>query len=98
QLEIQKWLSICGEIAIFTASGDTWQFTHDKIREYVLANLEVTQMRNIHSQVAKAIETLYADNIDDYAPLLAQHYQEAKNIEKEAFYASKAANNLQVFN
>lgn len=96
-LDVEKWLTTCGEVAVFSASGNEWQFTHDKMREYILSNLEQYQEQVITLQVAEAIESYYADDLDAYAPVLAEYYRTAGKIEKESIYAIKAILTLRYF-
>jgi tetratricopeptide (TPR) repeat protein len=91
RLNLENWLSVAGETAVLSISGETWQFAHDKLREYLLENLPQAERSTVHVQVAEAIEIVYADTLNDYVVLLAQHYAAAGNEKKEAHYALRAA-------
>ncbi|MGJ3238986.1 MAG: protein kinase domain-containing protein [Anaerolineae bacterium] len=96
-LDIKRWLAVCDESAIFSASGEARQFTHDKIREHVIATMNDTQTAEINLHIAETIETLYSDNIDVYAARLTEYYHTAGVVEKEANYAARAAEYLRSF-
>jgi len=98
ELNVEKWITICGEVAIFSAMGIEWEFTHDKIREFVIADLESDVARTMNLQVAEAIETLYADKLSDYAAMLSNYYYEGGKVEKESHYAAIAAEALRELN
>lgn len=96
-LNIEEWLRICGEFALFSITGKDWQFTHDRIREYVMSNMSIEQIRAINQLVAETIETHHTDDIEHFAPVLTEHYHVAGNTEKEGYYAVQAASFLRVF-
>lgn len=52
-------------------------FTHDKIREVVYAGLSAARRRSLHRRAAETLERLYPSRLDDYAPLIAQHFDTA---------------------
>ena len=96
-LNLSKWLAICSDVAILSAIESDWQFTHDKIREHLISSVETNQFREINKKIGQAIEAQFTDTIDDYAPILAQHYRDAEIPEKEALYTIKAAEKLKEF-
>jgi tetratricopeptide (TPR) repeat protein/tRNA A-37 threonylcarbamoyl transferase component Bud32 len=97
-LKLESWLNAAGEAVVLTATGETWQFAHDKLREYLLESLPDAERRTIHLQVAKAIESLYAENLSDYVVLLVQHFGAGADEKKEAHYAVEAAKLLREAN
>jgi tetratricopeptide (TPR) repeat protein len=98
KLKLDNWLNINAEAAIFITSGESWQFAHDKLREYLLENMPSAERRLIHRQVAEAIESLYSDKLHDYYVLLVQHFGAAGDDKKEGHYAVLAAESLIQFN
>ncbi|GAC1348811.1 MAG: hypothetical protein NVSMB27_18040 [Ktedonobacteraceae bacterium] len=66
-------------------------FTHDKIREVLYQWLNPLRRRTLHSQVAQAIEHLYATHLQPYYSTLAYHYQQAENPPRAIDYLLKAA-------
>lgn len=90
---IENWLNVCAEAAVLEVGDNRWRFTHDKLRESVVADLKENERPRLHQQVAQAIETIHPDD-DQHATILADHWHMAGDREKEAFYAYRAAKNL----
>jgi predicted ATPase/tRNA A-37 threonylcarbamoyl transferase component Bud32 len=93
-LKLEHWLNIAGESAVLSVAGESWQFAHDKLREYLQEALPAEERRAIHLQVARALEKLYADNLKDYLVLLVQHFGAGGEEKKEAQYAVLAGEAL----
>lgn len=53
---------------------DRLDFTHDRIREVVHARLLPPRRQLLHAAVARAIETVYPDRLDELSDRLAHHY------------------------
>jgi predicted ATPase len=66
-------------------------FKHTLSQETAYSSLLVKRRRQVHRQVAQSIERLYADRLDEFAPLLARHYNEAGDDVKTLEYATRAA-------
>ena len=84
--DLEHWLTICINTAVIEASEGDWRFTHDKIRQGVLAELSSAEKTALHQQVAEAIEKSFPDEADQAANLVF-HYHEAGNQKKEAYFA-----------
>jgi len=65
-------------------------FKHALTQETVYQSLLKKTRRDIHLQVAGTIESLYADQLDGNAALLARHYAEAGDDAKTLEYATRA--------
>lgn len=87
--DLEAWLYRCSDANILEVQEDHWRFSHDKLREGVLAVLSVTQKVAIHHKAAEIIESLYGDR-SNYAAILAYQWGEAKNQQKQLFYSLKA--------
>lgn len=92
-VSVENWLNACANAAVLEVTDNRWRFAHDKLRETVVAELSDDERPLLHRQVAQAIETIYPDD-DQYAAILADHWQFAGDSEKEAYYAFKAAGSL----
>jgi serine/threonine protein kinase/tetratricopeptide (TPR) repeat protein len=79
------WLNLCAGASVLEAFEDTWRFSHDRLRETILSELQPEDLKRIHKQVAQAIEAIYPHDSGYYASL-AHHWQQAGNNEKEALY------------
>jgi eukaryotic-like serine/threonine-protein kinase len=92
QADIEEWLIICANAAILEADESRWRFAHDKLREYILRDLQEQpeELETLHRQVAQAIEAIYPDD-KNYLGELAHHWTQADNPEKAVSYSEQAA-------
>ena len=67
-------------------AAGTYDFTHDRIREVVYQRLRPPQRRQLHRQVAAALEHCYADKLDGISGELAAHYEQAGIVDKARHY------------
>jgi len=65
-------------------------FKHALTQEAAYQSLLQRTRREVHQRVAQTYEELYADRLDEFAALLAQHYEVAGNTEKAIYYLSRA--------
>ncbi|MEZ4591176.1 MAG: tetratricopeptide repeat protein [Chloroflexota bacterium] len=86
--ELSSWLTVGAEVALFDVQEDQWRFSHDKLREAVLADLPQAVQKTLHRQVAEAIEQLYPDDETRSAQLM-EHWCNAGDIAKELPYILK---------
>lgn len=56
---------------------DAYDFSHEQLRQAAYATLSTTRQRFLHRQVAQALETLYADALEQISGQLAVHYERA---------------------
>lgn len=92
---IEPWLTLCVNAAVFNWQDGRWQFSHDKLREALLAQLTPNEAPDLHRQIATAIRHVHQDNLAPYYADLATHYRIAQEPEEErhfAFLAGKQAN------
>jgi predicted ATPase/tRNA A-37 threonylcarbamoyl transferase component Bud32 len=85
----EDWLSVCSAASVLDVADGRWQFSHDKLREYLLDTLGETERRDLHRRVALAIERVYADH-SEYTASLVFHWHEAGDARREAHYAALA--------
>ncbi len=85
-----SWLAACADAAVLEVSDQQWRFTHDKLREALVFDLEVELRRQLHRQVAMALEEAYAD-ASTQASALAYHYREAGMEMESAHFTILAA-------
>jgi DNA-binding SARP family transcriptional activator len=62
---------------LLTGSGDTYDFSHDKLREVAYRSLSPAQRRRNHGLLAGALREVYADRPDAIAGQVAAHLQAA---------------------
>ncbi|MBX3085897.1 MAG: protein kinase [Anaerolineae bacterium] len=85
-VNFDDWLPRCTDSAIIEIAYGRWRFTHDKIRDGVLLNVNAQLYPFLHWRVAEAKEVIYYTNRDDLATSLAEHWHIAGNLEREAYY------------
>lgn len=88
-VELDEWFAACTNASILEVQENQWEFAHDKLRESVLRDLSEHEQRQFNQQAAELIEAAYGSD-SAYAAILADHWQKAGNIVKEAYYASLA--------
>ena len=62
------------------------EFSHELIRQVVLAQLSAARRRRLHLQVGEAIERLYSDSVEDHYAELAHHYEQTADTAKAVHY------------
>lgn len=84
------WLWACADASIFEVVRGRWRFSHDRIRDAVLASIDAAEAAQLHTTVATAVETLHADN-PDYDIMLYELWRKAGDRAKAGLYAERAA-------
>jgi predicted ATPase len=74
---------------------EAYDFSHDKLRELIYDELSEARRRMLHRHVARALETVYADDMDAVAARVASHYERANELEEAIAYYHRAAQNAQ---
>jgi tetratricopeptide (TPR) repeat protein/tRNA A-37 threonylcarbamoyl transferase component Bud32 len=88
-----QWLNNCLDNAILEIANGFWQFSHDKLRETLYADLDPAMRQHYHAKIAENLEQLYQSTLKTYAVVLADHWREAGYPQKEIYYARQAAEN-----
>ena len=70
---------------------NSYDFTHDKLREVAYAEISAPQRRLLHRRVAQALETMSASDLDAVSGQLASHYERAGMIEQALPFYQRAA-------
>jgi predicted ATPase len=71
--------------------ANTYDFTHDKLREVAYAEIAVPQRHLLHRRIAQALESIHADDLDAVSGQLASHYERAGLTEQAIPYYQRAA-------
>jgi tetratricopeptide (TPR) repeat protein len=88
-VDLATWTAECAAAAVLEVREQSWWFSHDKLREQILADLPPETLRELHHRVAETMET-FASGRDDLITALAYHWREAGNADREAEYAIQA--------
>ena len=70
---------------------EAYDFAHDKLREVIYDGLSVARRRMLHRHVARALESVHADDLDAVAARIALHCERADENEMAAAYYDRAA-------
>jgi tetratricopeptide (TPR) repeat protein len=89
-LDLDEWLTNCSGAAVLDVMDERWRFAHDKLREGLLDSLDPEERRVLHRQVAQALETVYADTKDEYAMIIADHYEAADDYTQALVWSVRA--------
>jgi class 3 adenylate cyclase/tetratricopeptide (TPR) repeat protein len=86
--ELLSTLSILKDSELFFERGifpeSDYIFKHALTREVVYDSILTQRKKALHENIGNAIEKLYADNIDAYHVVLAEHYNTSENYAKAA--------------
>jgi class 3 adenylate cyclase/tetratricopeptide (TPR) repeat protein len=79
------------------AAGDVeYVFKHALTQEVAYGSMLIERRKALHERAARVIETLYADNLDEYLDALAHHYSHSANIDKAVEYLLVAARQCEI--
>ena len=73
-----------------------FEFVHELIRQVVLTSLSVARRRQLHLEVADAIERIYPSELEERASELAHHYSHSANTEKAIKYLHRVVQQFSV--
>ncbi len=79
------------ELGVNDLGADTYDFSHDKIRELAYTSLSPIRRRYLHRRVAQALEHLRATNLDTMSAQIAIHYEAAGLALPAIHYYQRAA-------
>jgi tetratricopeptide (TPR) repeat protein len=71
--------------------GESFSFTHDKIREVLYEELNPIRRRRLHLAIAEGLERMEAQGKDVTVEDLAHHFVESGDFERGLSYAERAA-------
>jgi class 3 adenylate cyclase/tetratricopeptide (TPR) repeat protein len=68
-----------------------YAFRHSLTQDATYSTILLRRRRELHRRVGEVFEELYANRIEEFAPLLAQHFREAGDDERTLRYETSAA-------
>jgi class 3 adenylate cyclase/tetratricopeptide (TPR) repeat protein len=87
-------LQAAGLISETASSPDReYAFHHSLTQEATYGTILLRVRRELHRRVGEVFEELYANRIEEFAPLLARHFQEAGDDDRTLLYATIAGDN-----
>lgn len=91
EIDVDAWLIDCANRAVLEVHEDIgWEFSHDKLREYLLGKVDEADRPAFYRQVALIYEALYPDAIER-ADYMANLWRHAGDSEREMYYLAIAA-------
>ena len=72
-------------------SVNTFDFTHDKLREVTYLEISAPQRRLLHRNIAQALQNLHVEHLEPISGQLAAHYESAGLLQQALVYYEKAA-------
>lgn len=87
--DLDQDLARCANAAVLEINENRWRFSHDKLRDGVVAEIPAGERQELHRRIAQAIETVYPGIPEQYAAL-AHHWHMVEDAEKERHYAALA--------
>ena len=63
-----------------------FEFSHELIRQAIVADLSVARLQRLHLEVAETIERVYSNTLEDHYADLAHHYAQTANTWKAVTY------------
>ena len=82
-------LGLIGETA--RTPERVYAFRHSLTQDATYGTILLRRRRELHGRVGEVFEELYANRIEEFAPLLARHFREAGDDERTLRYATLAA-------
>jgi len=89
--QVNQWLMQASEASVIDIQENTWRFSHDKLRETVIAHIPENDKPTLHQTAAESIEAVYP-NQSSYHEALLRHWKVAGHLEKELIYAIEVGN------
>jgi class 3 adenylate cyclase/tetratricopeptide (TPR) repeat protein len=73
-----------------SASGVEYTFKHALTQEVAYNSLLLERRKLLHERAGQALESIFAENLDDHLAELAHHYNHSDNVEKAIEYLERA--------
>lgn len=80
--------------SLIEALLNEYSFRHVLIQETAYDSILIKKRRELHRQIGEALEDLYANRIEEFAPLLANHFyaaQDSRSLKYDVLAGEKAA-------
>ena len=75
---------------VLEGTDDRFDFTHERIRAVINADLLMPQRKLLHRQIAVALETVHADDLETHFAALGTHYRASEVWDKAVHYLRQA--------
>jgi tetratricopeptide (TPR) repeat protein len=95
-ISLDDWLIACSNAMILEVADEQWRFTHTQVRNQILEALTDVEQQELHHRVALGMEHVYESATDEYALLIADHYEQARRYDIAVEWFIRAAKHAQV--
>ncbi|MEM8860837.1 MAG: protein kinase, partial [Chloroflexota bacterium] len=92
EFDLIHWLQRVADAAIFIVRNDQWMFSHDKLRENILSDLDQASRQQMHREIAIGLETIHLGNMLHEATIM-EHWRGAGDVDKELAYLPTVVGN-----
>lgn len=82
---LESWLQVGAEAAVLEIQDQQWRFSHDKLREELVAHCTPQEREQGYRQLAEAVEAVYPQD-NKRAGLLLEYWRGANEPTKELHY------------
>ncbi|HEU4409556.1 MAG TPA: AAA family ATPase [Polyangiaceae bacterium] len=90
-VDLRGFLLTCANAAVLESRAGDWRFSHDKLREAILARLAPGERARHHGAIARAMEAVYAgEGLDRKSAALAHHFEQAGDADRAWAYHVRA--------
>lgn len=90
EIDMEDWLTQVTSAAILEPVETKWRFSHDKLREGLLRDIDEKHLLDLHRLVAKSMRDFYHQEINEYASIIANQYEQARVYEQAAEWHGRA--------
>ena len=80
----------CAAQLLQPRGAEGFVFTHDKIREVLIEELNPIRRRRLHQRIGEGLEKLYAGDVAAHADTLAFHFGESGDLERGLLHGMEA--------
>lgn len=87
--QLDALIQATAEVGVLELHAGDWRFSHDKLRERLLSELDDVGRRELHLRVARGLQAVYKDD-DAHAHAIALHYQHGGDVPSAAFHYARA--------
>ncbi len=90
EIDLDRWLAEVNDAAVVELRQNHYRFAHDKLREYVLRDIQQDVRKDAHRRIASGMEIVYEDH-RERAAILFEHWLRGEMPAKALEYAVIAA-------
>lgn len=84
--DLESWIYRCADAMVLEAKEEAWRFSHDKLRESTIHSIPAERLAALSLRLATAIESLYVNELERFAFLLAKLWHQIGDLERERHY------------